>query len=334
MQLHGVVVLVVLRHIGAGDQYSGASHGFQFGQRQRTGAADDEVCRCQQLRHIVDVFLYHKAVARGKALLLLQLLKQLHPVLPGGVQVQHRLVLVLLPCAQVCHHLVDPACAQAAAEGQDDGAVARTQLCTDGLSIRGLYKHLRPHGIAHHKGLVRCAQLFHSGGHGGKHDIHIRGQQLVGHTGKSVLLMQGGVDAHFGGAAHHRAGHIAAAADDKIRLYLFHHGLGLGTGEGQIPQGNDIALDVVQAELALKPGDLDVVEGVARLCDQTVLHALLAAGKVDLGGGVCFFQGTCNGKCGVDMAGRTTGSNQNTHTNSPFSGRIPLFFSITELLIL
>ena len=128
--------------------------------------------------------------------------------------------------------------------------------------------------------------------------------------------MQGGVDAHFGGAAHHRAGHIAAAADDKIRLYFLHHGLGLGAGEGQIPQGNDIALDVVQAELALKPGDLDVVEGVARLCDQTVLHALLTACKVDLGGRVSLFQSTGNGQCGVDMSGSAAGCDENTHDDS------------------
>ena len=229
---------------------------------------------------------------------------------------QHRLVLVLFPGAQVCHHLVDPACAQAAAEGQDDRAVARTQLCADGLAVGGLYKHLRPHGVAHHKGLVRCAQLFHGGGHGGKHDIHIRGQQLVGHTGEGVLLVQGGVDAHFGGAAHHRAGHIAAAADDQIGLYLPHHLPGRGAGEGQVPQRDEVPLDVVQRELPLEACDLDVVEGIARLGHQTVLHPLFAAGKMDLGRRVCFFQCTGNGQCGVDMAGRAAGSDQNTHLGS------------------
>ena len=38
-----------------------------------------------------------------------------------------------------------------------------------------------------------------------------------------------------------------------------------------------------------------MVEGVARLCYQTVLHALLTACKVDLGGRVGFFQSTGNG---------------------------------------
>ena len=128
--------------------------------------------------------------------------------------------------------------------------------------------------------------------------------------------MQRGVDAHLCGAAHHRAGHIAAAADDQVRLDLLHDGLGLGAGESKVPQGDDVSFDVVQRQLALKAGDLDVVEGVACLGHQTVLHALLAAGKVDLGRRVCLFDSTCNGKCRVDMAGSAAGSDQNSHDDS------------------
>ena len=76
------------------------------------------------------------------------------------------------------------------------------------------------------------------------------------------------------------------------------------------------ALDVVQAELALKTGDLDMVEGVARLCYQTVLHALLTACKVDLGGRVGLFQSTGNGQCRVDMSGSAAGCDENTHGDS------------------
>lgn len=55
----------------------------------------------------------------------------------------------------------------------------------------------------------------------------------------------------------------------------------------------------MQAELALEAGDLDVVEGVARLCDQTVLHALLTACKVDLGGRVGFFKAPAMASAGL-----------------------------------
>ena len=173
------------------------------------------------------------------------------------MEMEDGLVVFLLPCAEVGHHLVHAAGTQTAAEGEDHGAVARAQFGTDGFPVLRLGEHLRPDGIAHHDGLFGCAQLFHGGGHGGKHDVHIRGQQLVGHTGKGVLLMQGSLDALSGGAAHHRAGYIAAAANDQVGLDVLHHLFGLGAGECQIPQGNDIPLDIVQAQLPLKAGDLE-----------------------------------------------------------------------------
>ena len=67
-------------------------------RRQRAGAADDEIGSRQQLRHVVDVFFYHKALARGKALFFFQILEQLHAVLTGGMQVEHRLCILLFRC--------------------------------------------------------------------------------------------------------------------------------------------------------------------------------------------------------------------------------------------
>ena len=128
--------------------------------------------------------------------------------------------------------------------------------------------------------------------------------------------MDSGMDAHFGSTAHHRAGHIAAAADHEIGPDFLHDLLCLGAGKGQIPQGDDVAPDVVQRQSALETGDLDVVERIARLTHQTVLHALPAASKVDLGRRICLFDGTCNGKCRVDMAGSAAGSDQNSHDDS------------------
>ncbi len=57
-------------------------------------------------------------------------------------------------------------------------------------------------------------------------------------------------------------------------------------------------------------------KGVARLCDQTVLHALLTAGKVDLGRRVCFLIAPAMASAGVDMAGSAAGSDQNSHDDS------------------
>ena len=119
--------------------------------------------------------------------------------------------------------------------------------------------------------------------------------------------MDGGLDALLGGAAHHRAGDVAAAADDEVGLYFLHHGPGFRAGEGQVPKGDDVPLDVVQGEPALETGDLDVVEGVARLGHKAVFHALLPACKVYLGGRVGLFDGSRDGQSRVDMSGSSAG---------------------------
>ena len=125
--------------------------------------------------------------------------------------------------------------------------------------------------------------------------------------------MDGSLDALLGGAAHHRAGDIAAAADDEIGLHFLHHGPGFRAGEGQVPEGDDVPLDVVQGELTLETGDLDVVEGVARLGHEAVFHPLLPACKVYLGGRVGLFDGSRDGQSRVDMSGSAAGCDQYTH---------------------
>ena len=64
-------------------------------------------------------------------------------------------------------------------------------------SARSWGKDLRPYRVAYHQGLVRCAQLFHRGRYRGKHHVHVPGQQLVGHAGEGILLMDGGMDTHL-----------------------------------------------------------------------------------------------------------------------------------------
>ena len=125
--------------------------------------------------------------------------------------------------------------------------------------------------------------------------------------------MQGGLDALLGGAAHHRAGDVAAAANYQIGLNFFHHGFGLRAGEGQIPEGDDIPLDIVQREFPLKTSDLNMMERVACLRYQTVLHALFPACEVDLCSRVCLFDGSGNGQRRVDVSGGAAGCDQYFH---------------------
>lgn len=68
--------------------------------------------------------------------------------------------------------------------------------------------------VADNGRFIRCAELFNCIGTGGQHDVDLSGKQLVRHTGESVLLMDGRLDAAARGGADDRPADIAAAADD------------------------------------------------------------------------------------------------------------------------
>ena len=128
--------------------------------------------------------------------------------------------------------------------------------------------------------------------------------------------MDGSLDAALGRRAHNRAANVTAAADDKVGIDLVQDFPGAGAGQRQMPDGDDIAADVFQAEVALEAVDFDMVEGVTRLGDKSVLHPLPAARKVNFRRRVCGFQGTGDCQRGVDMTGCTAGSNENTHDSA------------------
>ena len=73
-------------------------------------------------------------------------------------------MLFLLPGAEVGHHLIDTAGAEASAEGEDDGAVTGTQLGADGVPLPCLLEHFRPHRVAHDLRLFQGAQLSTAAG--------------------------------------------------------------------------------------------------------------------------------------------------------------------------
>ena len=224
-----------------------------------------------------------------------------------------------LPRHQFRHHFVDAPRPQAAAEAENDGALAGVQFAAGQVPV--LHEDLRPHRVAHNAGLFRRAQLLHGGGHRGKNDVHVLGQQLVGHAGEGVLLVDGGADAHFRGTAHHRPADIAAAADDQVGLELPQHLFRPGPRQRQMIHRLHVAGDVLGGELSLDAVDLDMVEGIARLGDQAVFHAFPAAGKVDLGVRPVGLDGSRDGKRRVDVAGGAAGGNEHAHDFLSFGVR-------------
>ena len=245
MQLKGIVILVVFGHVRAGDQHRRAAHGLKLGQRQRAGAGNDEVCRGQQLGHVVDILRHDEVLAGGKAFFLFQPFKQLDTAAAGGVQVQHVPVRLLLPGAEVGHDLIDAVCPETAAEAQNHGAVSGVQLGARRSAVRG--QHLGADRVAHDGGFFRRAELLNRVRAGGQHDVDLLRQQLVGHAREGVLLMDGRLDAAPGCRAHDGPTDVAAAADDKVGLDLVQNLPGARAGQRQMPDGHDVAANVFQA---------------------------------------------------------------------------------------
>ena len=196
----------------AGDQHRGAAHGLQLCQRQRAGAGNDEIGRCQQLGHVVDVLGHDQVFAGGEALLLFKVLKQLDAAAAGGVQMQRVPAGLLFPCAEIRYDLIDTVGTQAAAKAEDDRAVPGVQLGAGGGAV--CRQDLGADRVADNGRFIRCAELFDCIGTGGQHDVDLSGKQLVRHAGESVLLMDGRLDAAARGGADDRPADIAAAADD------------------------------------------------------------------------------------------------------------------------
>ena len=307
LQLKGIVILVVFGHVRAGDQHRCAAHSLELGQRQCAGAGNDEICRGQQLGHVVDILRHDEVLAGGKALFLFQPFKQLDAAAAGGVQVKHVPVRLLFPGAEVGHDLIDAVRTETAAEAQNHGAVSGVQLGARCGAVRG--QHLGADRVAHDGGLFRRAELFNRVRAGGQHNVDLLRQQLVGHAREGVLLMDGCLDAAPGCRANDGSADVAAAADDKVGLDLVQNLPGARAGQRQMPDGYDVAANVFQAQMALEAVDLNVMEGVACLGDKAVLHPLAAARKVDLRRRVRGLQGTGNRQRRIDVTGCTAGSN-------------------------
>ena len=157
------------------------------------GAGNDEIGRCQQLGHVVDVPVTNQVFAGGKPLLLFKILKQLDAAAAGGVQMQRVPAGLLFPRAEIRHDLIDAVGTQAAAKAEDDCCGRRFGSC--GRAARGLPSGPRGGPGCRQRSFYRCAELFDCIGTGGQHDVDLSGQQLVRHAGEGVLLMDGRLDA-------------------------------------------------------------------------------------------------------------------------------------------
>ncbi len=97
--------------------------------------------------------------------------------------------------------------------------------------------------------------------------------------------MDGGLDALFGGGAHHRAADITAAADDQIGPDLFQDSRRARAGQGQVVERYHVAAHVFRVGLRWKPLISIWWNGYPALVTRPYSMPS-SAGKVDLGRGV------------------------------------------------
>ena len=235
-QHHGVVVLVVFRHIGAGHQNAGLPRRLQLAEGDGPTAADHQIRSSQAGVHVGDVFGGPNPIHLGQVHLpLLQKLgKELPALLAIAVNVSVQALLIV--GHEIRRHAVDNPCPQASAEGQHHQPVVGNAQLFPGF-LPGLGNHRFPDGVSHH-GKVRLA--LHPGFgflHRQQHLIHLFSQHFVGHPGIGVLLMNYGFGAVPYSGQHNSTGDIAPGADDHIRPKIFHNLICPGIGQGQMAQG-------------------------------------------------------------------------------------------------
>ena len=213
-----------------------------------------------------------------------------------------RHTLFRVPRNHLCHCLIDAACTQTAAEGQDAHSVIKAQLFPGCGSVHaGDAATHRESGDG--IGTVRVEiiqRLFH----GEHHVIDFLCQHLIGNAGECVLLVNGAGNAHMRRSVENRSCHIAACADGNVRLELFQDLLGTVLGCCQIIRRPAVPLDVLPVQLALKSGNVHGLQGIACRRDKASLHAVRRSHKEELCRGVMLFDNGCNGERRVDMTAR------------------------------
>ena len=155
----------------------------------------------------------------------------------GAVDVLVQALLVAAP-QHVHHGAVDPLRPQAAAEGQNEGAIVQPQL-PPGLRLIDAEK-IGPQGIAgdHHLGVggeVFPRRLV------GDEDGGVFCQHLDRHAGEGVGFMHHHRDPHFGRFAQDRPADIAAGADGDIRPEIPEDFRGGGAGCDRVDGGGQVA---------------------------------------------------------------------------------------------
>ena len=131
--------------------------------------------------------------------------------------------------------------------------------------------------------------------------------------------MDGGGDMELGSGLQHRVAHIAAGADDGVRLKVTDNGLGLPVGDSHVFQCCDIVRQCLKVLAPAQVGDFQGLDGIALPGHQVHLHFSLGAQKKKFAVRQQLLQPPGHSQGRIDMAGSTAASKDKFHWERPFS---------------
>ena len=234
---HSVVVLVIFRHVGGRDQNRRLAHRLDLAQGDRACATDHQIRRRHAGGHVVDIRadIEVRRFAEHRALFLHQ---SREPVAVFTVGVDVLISAVFAASRdQIGDRAVDLIRAETAAEGQHDRALVKPErlarfrlVCRQDLSADRV---AGDDDVCFRKiGLCRFDR---------EHDlVDAAAEQLVGHAGIGVLLVNDAGNAETRRCAYHRSGDVAAGADADIGLEFLDDASGFRRGSDGSAHGAHI----------------------------------------------------------------------------------------------
>ena len=172
---------------------------------------------------------------------------------------------------EVRHLAVHARGPQGAPEGDDQGPAVVHVQGPLGLLL-GHGEEVAPHRRARDHHLFRAAVVPPAGLEAHHDAVRVVFQHLGGEAGDGVGLVDRRGDFHPGGGLHQRIAGVAPGAHHGVGPEGPEDGFRLAGGPDEVAHGDEIVLDFGGLEGAVKAGDVDGLEVIARLGNQVLLQ--------------------------------------------------------------
>ena len=320
LQHPGILLLVVIGHVGGGHQDGRLGDGGQLRDGGGPRPTDHQVGGSHHQGHVVDILPHlHPGGAVQLDAPALQLAGEPGVVPPRPVDVVEGPAVGALGLDEVgsiaVHHLGP----QAAPVGQQHRPLVGDPQGQAGL-LPGVVEKVPAHRGAgdHHPFRVGIVSAGVLKAH--QHPVHHTGKQLGGQAGHGVGLVNGGGDAPPGRLPHHGVGGVAPGAHHQVGLEIPDDLRRLTPGSGHGHHRDKIMLDVLPAEGPVDGVDIHGPELVALLGHQIPLHAVVGTGEEDVAAGVVELKQTGQRDGRIDVSGGAAAGKENVQASALLSG--------------